>query len=729
MSFFYISPGLKQMFHTFHIPSPCEGSADNQSGHGTVKKPKAALRACVECKRRKIRCDQRTPCTHCLRRKVSNRCIYEEPQRVIPSKGVIESLSQSFEACRAVLCRLYPDHEWQALVPLSREGLLDLLGRPTITSERSHDHGIALPRSQGYPSTFASMSEHSFCGLEQVPELQTQWDEERRDGDAIPKEADDVNALSLSLSPQTSYLGVSSVKAALKVILKLQPVLLMPLTSATPRDDREPPSCFSHSSATTWSFRGQLLVNAYFKHFHIFVPMLNETAFRADFLEGKRMDGPWMALMNVVLAMGTIALKKSDDHSHVFHYNKAMEHITMQSLGSSHIETLQALILIGGFYLHYTSRPNMADAVIGAAIRMACAMGLHRELPKDLSDLHTADLRRRTWYSLFCIDIWATATLGRPSFAWQHAAINVELPQVQMNAEDGAQHAGVFPLVENIKLCRIAAKIQNLLAVSPFARSQDRHDLDLQLRNWYANLPWLLGTGEPCAETLYVIRCVMKWRCLNLRMLLHRPALLALAGGPSGCEAMPDEIVAVDSCRSVAAETIEHIGRTWKRNQVSGWHGAWFLYQAVMVPLVSIFWQPESASASEWKQQVDRVLELLDAMADWSPAAGRSREVIKRIYDASHQQPGREWSRHALLSVEQTVAATGGLPTEPSTHDNALQIMDPTAWLDWQTQWDMNGMLWDIHPGVEDSYRLGDGLTHFDPDNDGTVSDWLFGGM
>ncbi|KAH8903082.1 hypothetical protein BR93DRAFT_206773 [Coniochaeta sp. PMI_546] len=671
------------------------------------------------------RCDGRTPCTSCVRRK-TNKCVYDKPrQRVVPSKGAIESLSQSFEACRAILRRLYPDHEWQALLPLSRQGLLDLLAN---APESSHGNALASPGSQGYPSplALASVSEDSLCGLEQLPEPETEWDEERHDGNVIPLEADDVNALSLSLSPQTSYLGVSSVKAALKVMLKLQPDLLMPVMSPGTLH-RESPSCGSYS-AGHWSFKGQLLVNAYFRHVHMLVPVLSEAAFRAEFLEGKRTDDPWMALMNMVLAMGTIAAKKSDDHSHIDYYNKAMEHISIQSLGSSRIETLQALILIGGFYLHYMSRPNMADAVVGAAIRMASAMGLHRELPGCMKDLPTAELRRRIWWSLFCTDIWGTTTLGRPSFGWLHAGIKVGLPQVQINPkQDGAQHAGVFPLVENIKFCKIAAQIQDILAVLPLVRAEDRHSLDSQLRQWHANLPWLLETDESCAEPLYIVRCVMKWRYLNLRMLLHRPALLALAGGPSRFVGGPDDVVAVDNCRNLAAETIEDIGRKWKRNQLSGWHAAWFLYQAAIVPLVSIFWQWGSASVPEWQQQVERVLELLEAMEDWSPVAGRSREAVRRMYDASRRQAAHDRLGHGDNAAEQS-AVTACPPTEELLSSyGAFQDMEPMGLLECQTLWDMNGMLWDM-PDIDKDSEMYGGLMQYNHWEDGTAFDWPFRG-
>lgn len=364
--------------------------------------------------------------------------------------------------------------------------------------------------------------------------------------------------------------------------------------------------------------------------------MLDETSFRADYLEGQRFDAPWLALVNMVFAMGSIMAMKSDDYNHINYYNRAMDYLPMDSFGSSHIETVQALALIGGYYLHYINRPNMANAVLGGTIRMAIALGLHREsLAQSTSDVAAAETRRRTWWSLFCLDTWATTTMGRPSFGRLGPAVNLRAPEFGMSpARDSSQNAGILPLIENIKFCKIATAIQDSLAIAPLLPTDDRHSLDGQLVNWYSNLPWLLRTTDPCAEPLYIARCIMKWRYQNLRMLIHRPVLLSLASANAQAAADVD-VAAVEACRELARQTIEEMAREWTRNQMSGWHAAWFLYQAAMVPLVSVFWQWDSPRVPEWNKQAETVIELLGSMGDWSLAARRSREVVWRMYEAS----------------------------------------------------------------------------------------------
>lgn len=250
-----------------------------------------------------------------------------------------------------------------------------------------------------------------------------------------------MNALSLSVDRQSSYQTATSIKAAFLVMLKVAPRLrsfLAPPNNGNKQSNvgSKFPTPLPGSSAksllpVSWSSIGQTLIDAYFNRVQIFVPMLDEPSFRADYLNGRRHDAPWLALLNMVFAMGSIVANKSDDHNHINFYNRAREHLPIDAFGSGHLETLQALALMGGFYLHYINRPNMANAISGAALRMACAMGLHREVLHDQNGVNQmiVEQRRRTWWSLFCLDTWASTTLGRPSMGrWGHA-ITIRSPE------------------------------------------------------------------------------------------------------------------------------------------------------------------------------------------------------------------------------------------------------------------------------------------------------------
>ncbi|KAI0132002.1 fungal-specific transcription factor domain-containing protein [Xylariales sp. AK1849] len=726
------------MFHTFQGVTPRKQSADSTEGAkssgASAAKRITTPHACAECKRRKIRCDGQQPCGQCLSSRAPKRCFYDKHrQRVIPSRKTLEALSQSLEECRSILKRLYPHHDVQSLLPLSRHELVNLLDRPgqDPTNGMPSPPMHSSPIDAGLASPPLSATEQGISSLEQLPTRDTEWDEERRGRDPIPVEADDVNALSLSVDRQASYLGASSIKAALMVMLRVQPrlrgSLTPPLNSVEMAHNlpimKQKNTGSKEPQRVPWSWKGQTLIDAYFKRIHVFIPMLDEASFRADYLEGQRFDAPWLAILNMVFAMGSIVAMKSDDYNHLNYYNRAMEHLPMDAFGSSHIETVQALALIGGYYLHYINRPNMANSVLGAAIRMASALGLHRESlvhgrSGSSSDVAAAETRRRTWWSLFCLDTWATTTMGRPSFGRWGPAINIRAPEAGISSgRDSAQHAGILPLIENIKFCKIATGVQDMLAISPLLRAEDRCNLDGQLVNWYSNLPWLLRTSDPCAEPLYIVRCIMKWRYQNLRMLLQRPVLLNLAS--SGASHAPEhDIAAIEACRELAKATIEDIAREWTRNQMSGWNAVWFLYQAAMIPLVSIFWQWDSPRVPDWQKQLETVLELLEAMEDWSLAARRSREVVWRMYEASRQlEPGLR--SHSPL--QRLVTDHGMLVGDGSEIHMSPIGLEPEGFglmgvFDQHGLCDLDGMLWGVPEEMEYAQfgSIHDGMMHMD---------------
>lgn len=247
--------------------------------------------------------------------------------------------------------------------------------------------------------------------------------------------------------------------------------------------------------------------------------------------------------------------------------------------------------------------------------------------------------------------------------------------------------------------------------MTPLIRSEDRCNLDGQLVNWYSNLPWLLRTTDPCAEPLYIARCIMKWRYQNLRMLLHRPVLLTMASNGTGSSVSEQDIDAVETCREMAKATIEDIAGEWTRNQMSGWNAVWFLYQAAMIPLVSIFWEWNSPQVGEWQKQIETILELLDAMEDWSLAARRSREVVWRMYEASRHLSLMRGDAAGAAAAAAAVSTTTGRSTPslqtPTDHtllmgaDSefhlspiGLETDEMIGMLGQQGIWDLDGMYW-----------------------------------
>ena len=143
----------------------------------------------------------------------------------------------------------------------------------------------------------------------------------------------------------------------------------------------------------------------------------------------------------------------------------------------------------------------------------------------------------------------------------------------------------------------------------------------------------------------------MRWRYLSSRIILHRPVLLWYAMRRVPFSSLsPEKQHAVSICREVTAEVISDIATTWRAQApslMSGWNATWLLYQAVMVPLLSLYSDAADDHVLDHsRRQVEIALMTLAELHSWSPTAKRSAEVVARIYDAS-----KRWSASSASST------------------------------------------------------------------------------
>ncbi|KAL9108320.1 MAG: hypothetical protein Q9227_006919 [Pyrenula ochraceoflavens] len=587
------------------------------------------------------------PCETCQWYRKADSCHYTEAkQRQVPSRRSIEKISATLQDYRGILQQIFPSVHPDTLVNLPREKLLELINH----------HGTQQP-----PSPATSHGVHSEAQLSPVTAeagsleaLQVMPEEESSDGSdykdphAVPGISDDVNALSLSIKQTSSYLGISSIMAVLRVILWIDPECQSVLsrspdrTQVCSREQTAPPDRkLDRTPLDTSPARdGIMVLNAYFTYIHPMIPLVEEQSFRETYLSGRRHDSRWLALLNIVFAMGSIAATNSEDSTHDVYYRRARKHLGFDCLGSAHLETVQALAIMGGYYLHYIQQPNLANAVMGASLRMATSLGLHREYVEGRSRalIHnpafSEDMRRRIWWCIFNLDTWAGATLGRPSMGrWGHA-ITVKSP---MYSDDRGQGISILALNENVTFCKIATALEDALATSPLVPPMEAASLDAQFVSWFNNLPPLLQSNTPCPENVFTVRAIMRWRYQAARMILHRPVFLSYALRRMPAEAIrAEEKEAIDKCRAAAAETIEDIATSFRPNQFSGWNATWQLYQASMVPLLSLFsdyQNPEIVESAS--RQIECALSTFARMERWSQTAKRSHEVVSRIFEVS----------------------------------------------------------------------------------------------
>lgn len=244
--------------------------------------------------------------------------------------------------------------------------------------------------------------------------------------------SDDVNALSLTSQQSASYLGISSTQAAVKVIACLHPQLKSYSFRTLRKRKIDGRVIGPQTSAPATEME---MLDAYFSEFQPLAPLLDEKSFRVTHLVAERKDSRWLALLNIVLALGSIVASGPDDNSHRIYFERSMNLLDLTTLGTPTLESVQTLGLIGGWYCHYASQPNLGYSLMGASLRMAVTLGLQREPYNGHSVLDPArasnrELRRRVWWSLCCLETWGHETLGRPRMDLFAPSITVSKPCV-----------------------------------------------------------------------------------------------------------------------------------------------------------------------------------------------------------------------------------------------------------------------------------------------------------
>lgn len=336
---------------------------------------------------------------------------------------------------RGTLEMLFPSIAPEDLVHLSREQLLELFISVEPQTSQHQDIHMAAPSVEIHASTL-SQERPGLESLHSMPDQQLDELNSTSASDSTEHISDDVNALSHSALRPTSYLGVSSIQAAFKVIALLHPEFESDFPLPTSKRESDRPSNSSFQSPPSQSFVPSTetqILDAYFVHFQPFSPLLDEADFRRHHSAGLRKDDKWLALLNIVLALGTIAIAGADVHTHRPYFERSMSHLSLSSLENSSLEVVQALGLIGGWYCHYISQPNLGYSLMGAALRMAVTLGLHREpynhMAADPAWIAHQEHKRRIWWSLSCLEIWGHETLGRLSIDCFGPSTTVNIPR------------------------------------------------------------------------------------------------------------------------------------------------------------------------------------------------------------------------------------------------------------------------------------------------------------
>ncbi|KAM0240812.1 hypothetical protein ACHAP5_007847 [Fusarium lateritium] len=553
-------------------------------------------------------------------------------------------LAEAYSRAQKVIDTLFPSSSLEELSSMTRQQLL-----------------VRLQSSTAPQRTMDDESHDSLQVLEPHVEQNFTWDEVSETNSETSRVADDVNGQAFSRqSLNASYLGLSSVPTILRVIVHLRPNVQRRVPEGS--QAWKSPSMYSGSPDETSVMQADetSLINAYFDQIHPIIPMIDEVEFRCRYSTTDRTQDEadsWLALLNMVLAMGTMASDSIHLTSHNMYYKRALSYINISSFGSGHIHMVQALALYSGMLLHFFNRPNTATAVMGATIQMAVAMGLHRvqviqagvERPA-CHTVGTTDTRIRTWWCLLCLDTWASSTLGRPSPGyWNQATVSTSSPSALINSD-----YATVSLACSEQFCRIAARIQERLIQLPLMNLDEVNEYDQELLAWGQSWHDFMTHQE--YGSVNTARVTLGWRLVTTRLTLYRPLLLVTAiRRKSWHDLSTNERTSLRNCLEIATEGIDLMSDQWSPNQAICWNIAWNLFQTTLVLILCMMSDRAEAEEHGCSEHILRAIKLFGQMESLDPGCTRSRKLVQLLFDNARDLETEalacsegDWSQSAL---------------------------------------------------------------------------------
>lgn len=189
------------------------------------------------------------------------------------------------------------------------------------------------------------------------------------------------------------------------------------------------------------------------------------------------------------------------------------------------LHTIQSYVLIS-MYMLGACRRNGAFMNLGIAVRAAYAVGIHRKDANTLFCARERQARERVWKSLRVVDLFLSASLGRPPATSDY---DFDLPE---NTEDQQQCSSPDEQVSLAvtALCRIFERILTDVYMKQVISINVTETISNQHRSWVRSLPTFLKQqteqpGPKCLENALAAAHVFGSYYWSI-ILLTRPFLI-----------------------------------------------------------------------------------------------------------------------------------------------------------------------------------------------------------
>ncbi|CRG86574.1 hypothetical protein PISL3812_03584 [Talaromyces islandicus] len=485
-------------------------------------------------------------------------------------------------------------------------------------------------------------------------------------------------------------------------------------------------------------------------------PILNEAQFKKHYqslwMDGGKERKP-SALVDIVIAMcmqyvistlhpdsqGVLVEGKDALVAGRWHYWRGQTLLTYE-LESPSISTLQCHILCS-VYLCGGSFHNMMDTSVTLAVRTAYILGLHADPPPGITDEET-EMRRRLWWAVYLMDSKSAMKLGRP-FVLHDSSAMPSLPDDSLEAArvSGSTFAPIggnatwlsFNLYQTTLYIKVRAAYthfyhtdlqldndQNIWdeshALQMGAEVLDSHLPSFQ--EWTDKVPEALrmkrqNSGKPLSidGTLPLIeqfaplwlqrqRVILELTYHHLIINLYRPMISFTARAPPETSAAKVAMRCAAHCIMISKITHQLLTQT---SILDGWHEAFhWQWNAAMTLIGYVAAFPHAQLAAEVHAAIDLAIAVFDNFGVRFSVAANAANIVRDLrvkveFLAKNQAEGEALAASTLLNnpdnpvlndTSMSAMINGEVIIPESTNDFELNLFDMAVDIDFWSNFD-----------------------------------------
>ncbi|PLB52803.1 putative C6 transcription factor [Aspergillus steynii IBT 23096] len=633
-----------------------------------MQKRRRVTRACDECRRKKIKCDGKQPCTHCT--VYSYECTYDQPsnRRRNPAPQYVEALENRLHKAEALLRVVLPDinlddprfdvHATQQMLATAKREKLPQQPQestPQFQSSQPLPPATNAPRPAGAPagpadaapenggceeSLLESMVDNSgFLDLDD----QGHWDYHGHTSGVIfirrlrkQLGAADISAPTLRSRSITQQM-LDSPKSASE---SPQDATLPPTHDLPPRDVARR---LCHAALED----GCSLMR--FVHEPSFFATLDRV-YDTPPEQYSNEENSFLPLLYIVMSVGCLF---SDDRAgpldlsgyesaigQGFQFFKAGRQL-LEITDCRDLTSLQAICFMV-LFLQSSAKLSTCYSYVGIALRSALRLGLHRSAVTAHFNPLERELRKRVFWVVRKMDVYVSTMLGLPQML-SDDDIDQEYP-VSVDGDFISQD-GILPTPKDYTPLMAGAnahtRLSNIILkvvkyIYPVKNAQHRSESDQRyvvshskireierdLQAWMEELPAALRPGTEVSPQLERVRQLLRISYAHVQVVMYRPFLHYVSSGSQARGVDRRSYACAAACVSVSRNIVHITTGMHKRGLLNGsfWFTMYTTYFAILSLLFFVLENPDSPTAK------DGVLK--DAMEGKNTLAGLAKKSM-----------------------------------------------------------------------------------------------------